>query len=135
MSEAQKKIGNRPPRPLCGEKHWNWKGGKIESIKRWQAKNRDKVNFWRKNTEIKRKKAKGLHTFGEWENLKIQYNWTCPCCGKKEPEIKLTQDHIVPLIKGGSNWIENIQPLCFNCNCKKHTNIIFYINKNKLLGL
>lgn len=68
----------------------------------------------------------GSHTLGEWETLKAQYNWTCPSCGKKEPEIKLTEDHIIPISRGGSNNIENIQPLCGPCNSKKYTNIIRY---------
>ena len=68
----------------------------------------------------------GFHTQGEWETLKAQYNWTCPCCFKKEPEVKLTKDHIISLLRGGSDNIENIQPLCILCNQKKHTQIIKY---------
>lgn len=68
----------------------------------------------------------GFHSQGEWETLKAQYNWTCPCCKKAEPEIKLTKDHIISLLRGGSNNIENIQPLCSSCNSKKYTQTIRY---------
>ena len=72
--------------------------------------------------------AKGIHTFKEWEDLKKLYLYTCLCCGKKEPDIKLTEDHIVPLSCGGTNDIGNIQPLCRSCNCKKHTESTDYRN-------
>lgn len=63
----------------------------------------------------------GFHSNGEWERLKAQYNWTCPSCGKSEPDIKLTKDHIISVFNGGSDNIENIQPLCKPCNSKKST--------------
>lgn len=68
----------------------------------------------------------GSHTLEEWETLKAQYNWKCPRCKKAEPKIKLTVDHIIPVTKGGSNNIENIQPLCQPCNSSKQTKIIKY---------
>ena len=103
---------------IVGVKNFNWKGG--------ISKNKEYSN-WSKNRWHHRKRmAEGSHTFGEWESLKIQYGFTCPCCGVKEPKIKLTLDHIIPLSKGGSDYIENIQPLCKSCNCKKHTKSIRY---------
>lgn len=74
----------------------------------------------------------GSHTIGEWETLKAQYNYTCLSCGKREPHIKLTKDHIIPISKGGSNNIENIQPLCQPCNSSKYVKIFSFIEKNEV---
>ena len=94
-----------------------------------RSKNKEYVS-WSRNKRNRIKKILNnnghYHTFGEWQTLKAQYNWTCPCCKKSEPEIKLTEDHIIPLSKGGSDIIENIQPLCVHCNFKKHTKIFKY---------
>lgn len=68
----------------------------------------------------------GSFSFVDWREMKEQYNFTCPCCKRKEPDIVLTIDHITPIARGGSNSIENIQPLCFDCNNKKQTKIIKY---------
>lgn len=72
----------------------------------------------------KKKGAEGSHTFQQWEELKKKYNYCCADCGMQEPFTnqffqRLTEDHIIPLSKGGSNFIENIQPLCHFCNCLK----------------
>jgi len=94
-----------------------WKGGITTYARKLFLNGRRRV--WRMQ-------AGGSHNQDEWETLKAQYNWTCPSCGKQEPEIKLTEDHVIPLSKGGSDNIENIQPLCKSCNCKKHAKIIKY---------
>lgn len=104
-----------------GENAGNWKGGinKDKEYVAWRSNKRQRV--------IKRLKIESLsHTYGEWELLKKQYGNTCPCCHKSEPEIKLTEDHIIPLSKGGSDLIENIQPLCSHCNKVKNVKIIKY---------
>ena len=104
---------------LQKENHWNWKGG--------ISQNR-KYRNWQKNQRNRTKRVNGgSHTFAEWETLKAQYNWTCLACRKTESEIKLTEDHIIPVSKGGSDNIENIQPLCLKCNLSKHTRTTNYL--------
>lgn len=58
----------------------------------------------------------GRHTMKEWIALKEQYNNKCAICQGTKP---LTRDHIVPLSKGGTDDISNIQPLCQSCNSRK----------------
>ncbi len=72
--------------------------------------------------------TRGKHSQKEWRELKEKYLYTCLCCKKQEPNVKLTKDHIIPLALGGSNKIDNIQPLCKSCNSKKHTQTINYKN-------
>lgn len=91
-----------------------------------RMKNIEYVSWLKNQWHHRRRSAEGKHSYSEWETLKAQYNWTCPCCKKREPEIKLSVDHIIPLSKGGSNNIENIQPLCRLCNCKKNNKTIKY---------
>ena|SRR3990167_3770604 len=63
---------------------------------------------------------------GIWENIKRRYCYTCPACGRMEPDIVLTKDHIVPITRGGTNNPSNLQPLCKACNSRKHTMIKKY---------
>jgi 5-methylcytosine-specific restriction endonuclease McrA len=128
MSMAKK--GKKRPE-LSGKNAYNWKGGKdLENWsrlrKKWRVEHYDRILYLNSRRRIMKLKALGYHTFDEWETLKAQYDWTCPCCKRKEPEIKLTEDHIIPLSRGGSDNIENIQPLCKSCNSAKHTKIRRY---------
>lgn len=110
--ETRIKISQNRSNKLTGPKHPRWAGGAKESLLRANKIRKVRLSF-----------SNGSHTIYEWELLKQQYNHTCPAC----KEIKsLTKDHIIPLAKGGSNNIENIQPLCKRCNSKKHIKIVKY---------
>lgn len=117
FSEYQKRFYKKHPEKISELK---------ERSKRWKKANKEKVAFASRKRHYLKKGAEGSHTFQEWEWLKQYYNFMCPGCGKREPEIRLTEDHIRPLSKGGSNMITNIQPLCRSCNSKKFTKTVIF---------
>jgi len=121
--ESKRKIsetlkGRRPANlgktfGLSGESNPHWKGG--------ISKTREYKQHWRQLMNAKRRGATGTHSLDEWKRLKERYGYICLCCKKREPEVKLTKDHVIPLSKGGTNDISNIQPLCNSCNLRKFT--------------
>ena len=88
--------------------------------------NRDKLTLYTNNRRARKLAAEGSHSDEEWQELKAFYNFKCLCCGQQEPDIKLTRDHVLPLIQGGTDSIDNIQPLCARCNSKKNYKHIDY---------
>lgn len=121
----------------CVSELWAIKGYN-KSSERWRKNNRalarKLAQRWTKNNpqkdilRVEKRRAKknnaiGEYSLEEWNELCRSYGYKCACCRK---ERKLTVDHIVPISAGGSNFINNIQPLCLSCNDTKGTKIISY---------
>jgi len=82
---------------------------------------------WAKNNPVRCRLAEHKHrtsvtgnggyfTPEEWFTLCFAVGFKCLCCGEKKP---LEADHVIPVSKGGTSWLWNIQPLCRNCNARK----------------
>lgn len=60
--------------------------------------------------------ASGSYSGEEWLALLDFYGHRCCICAT---DGKLTVDHVVALANGGSNNLDNLQPLCAPCNSRK----------------
>lgn len=62
-----------------------------------------------------------FHSDAEWKMLLSKFEFRCVRCGSTK---RISKDHVVPLSRGGSDAISNIQPLCRECNSWKHVRTI-----------
>jgi 5-methylcytosine-specific restriction endonuclease McrA len=86
----------------------------------YKKKHRAKILNLKRDRRNLENKAKGRHSERQWKELCELNEHKCIICGK---EKILTKDHIIPLSKGGSNSIENIQPACRSCNSRKKNHL------------
>ena len=126
---AENRVAIRAKRALYVERS-------REMVRQWHRRNRERMRIYKKEYQLRhpestkrhrqnyyarhkeqfliryhrrrarKRAAPGRFTAAAWRALKEQRSYSCLRCGKGEPEIKLTPDHIVPLSKGGSNFIE-----------------------------
>jgi 5-methylcytosine-specific restriction endonuclease McrA len=93
-------------------------------------RNRDKIRaqkypeYYRFKSKIRRARhytAQGTHTYEQWLSRVEYFDWLCVYCKKELGLTTLTQDHKIPLSRGGSNWPANLVPACKSCNSAKST--------------
>lgn len=115
-----------------------WYKVNIEQVRLYNQSRRKRRQAWnaqwiKKHPEVqkaiqarrrsKKTKAGGSFSAKQWLNLCNSYNNKCLCCNKRK---RLEADHVIPVTKGGSSDISNIQPLCRSCNARKSTKTIDY---------
>ena len=121
-----KKLGRTENPNPCKKGHNNWST--------WTSTDGTLHLYCKTCRQLRAKKyserksnSKGSHTRKQFlEKLKLYEG--CPRCNRRWEEIpfskgaakyKITEDHIVPLLEGGTDDIDNIQPLCYQCNFRK----------------
>lgn len=97
-----------------------WKGGvsPADASRRWRRNNIEKARASDRARRLRELNAPGRHTKEEWEEIKRRHNYTC---AMKDDTCKgrLTKDHKIPLELDGTNWPDNLQPLCHSHNSRK----------------
>jgi 5-methylcytosine-specific restriction endonuclease McrA len=139
ISEYKKRWAAENEESVSASKRKHYEVNRDEIItrsKKWAESNPEKVRQAKANNSRKRRAARqaslGSFTVEEFEALCDAYGNTCLACGATEAVLEA--DHVVPLTKGGSDDISNIQPLCGSCNRKKFVNIIDYRPSTDLLS-
>jgi 5-methylcytosine-specific restriction endonuclease McrA len=94
-----------------------------EVHKKWLKEHPEHVRAYNSKRRAAKTKAGGHFTPEEFLGLCRKYKHKCLCCRKRK---RLTADHVVPVSRGGSSNISNIQPLCGPCNNKKRTRTTDY---------
>lgn len=102
------------------------------SKKLWRLKHKDDPEYKKYKAMRQRNRKHQIRANGgnltneEWEEIKKSHGYRCAICGEKEPFDQscttLTIDHVIPVSKKGKHVKENIQPLCMECNVRKHNN-------------
>lgn len=123
------KYGTSNPHRYCSQKCFNLAKTlepeeklrrMVKRVREYRRKHPELTAKWKHSRRAREMGAEGTFTHDEWIALKEKHENKCAIC---QQEKKLTVDHIVPLVKGGTNYISNIQPLCMPCNSKKHVKI------------
>ena len=86
--------------------------------KEYSEKNKEKEKIRFREKESKRralKKNNGVFYISKKE-LNSMLSSACVICSSIE---NITIDHIIPISRGGTHGIGNIQPMCLPCNTKK----------------
>jgi 5-methylcytosine-specific restriction endonuclease McrA len=91
-----------------------------KAARRYYWKNSERKRIEHHDAVAKRKGPPGKYTRLEWLQLLAAYRYRCAYCNRKLNRMSASADHVVPLGRGGTNWITNIVPSCLSCNQRKN---------------
>lgn len=94
------------------------KAGAGGASSKWGSRYRqelDEQNRANRSKRLANARRLATHSPEEWKALVEVCGGHCLRCGAPE----YCKDHIVPIYQGGSDGIENLQPLCRSCNSSK----------------
>lgn len=85
-----------------------------------ESRTRKRLGKEIRSLRMRAARLRGTHSDAEWEEMLRACDYRCVRCGGL-CDPRPTKDHIIPIYLGGSDSIENLQPLCRECNAGKGT--------------
>ena len=89
-----------------------------KNIRVWKKANPEKVKVASHARRARKLAAEGFHTADEIKELLRRQGRKCAYCSKSVRN-GYHVDHVVPLARGGTNWITNLAVSCARCNTSK----------------
>lgn len=90
-----------------------------ERNRSYKRNNRERYSLHEHTRRARINGAAGTHTFEQWIGRLAFHGHRCRYCSTPLTVRSATRDHMIPLIKGGTNWPSNLVPACFSCNSRK----------------
>ena len=92
---------------------------RARNLERYRARERERAH--RRRARKHGNGGAGIVTDEEWAAILAEWDHRCAYCNEiPEPGKALTQDHVVPLSKGGPHDPLNVAPSCSACNLHKY---------------
>ena len=131
MSNKRRGKRAQDPEKYRRQNILNWKRNNEtcrKSKRNWNKNNPEYIATQKRERKRQVRRAAGSHTPQQFRSLVEFYGNRCLCCGvsdgPRQSAREIVRDHVIPLSAGGSNGIENIQPLCRACNTRKRSGTI-----------
>lgn len=137
-SDFHKKVRAKRNKEMTAAQPWRQKPENLakrqQLLARYRENNKEKISaanrrYAKENplkirAKVNRRRARlaeaeGFYTEHDVKEIIRLQKGKCAYCRESLGEM-YHMDHIMPLVKGGSNWPANLQALCPSCNCKKH---------------
>ena len=80
---------------------------------------KENIIFVNKKEQFDESGKRKLFTEFEKQSICSGHDYKCASCRTDLLDRDYQIDHKIPLMKGGKNSIENLQPLCVSCHKKK----------------
>ncbi len=140
LNRAREYAVNNKDKRAALYKAWSAKNDRHEWRAKYTELNRDRIRAHNRKRYAKtRGAAEATFTAKEWKEMLQASGMKCHYCKcsvhdtkkrfkemtKEEIMSKATQDHVIPVSRGGNHVRENIVVACFACNCLKKDSLSF----------